>query len=547
MPTHFTIFKKGLTLIAVPLLVQVIFIAVLALAHADHDLAQQHAVHTKEVIVKVEGLHRSLVEGFAGVRGLVDSAAPGPGRYEAALRRVPAQVDELRALVADNPRQGPRVDELAGRADAFLRWAADEGRLVASGARGRAAADLDRGGRLLDELRATIDALRGEEEGLDRRRMGLLRASSARQVWTLVGGGAAIVISTMILALLFLQGIIQRLAVLRDNARRFGEGKPLNPPLAGRDEVTEVDRAFHDMADNLGQQKQENEMFVYSVSHDLRSPLVNLQGFSEELSLSCRDLRELFRRDDVPEPVRRRGMQLMDRDIEESIRFIQAAVGRLARIIDALLRLSRAGRVEYQWQPVDLADTVGKIVDALHDSITAKKAQVAVGELPPAWGDPTALEQVFANLIGNAVQYLDPDRPGRIEIDGAGAEAGADGLPPGLRVYRVRDNGLGIPEAYQHRMFTAFSRLHAGVAQGEGIGLALVRRMVERHGGRIWLESAPGVGTTFFVALPAADGDGPAAGAGGDGPPPHAAAAPPSPHPETPSRGGRHPWAQSPS
>ena len=117
------------------------------------------------------------------------------------------------------------------------------------------------------------------------------------------------------------------------------------------------------MADNLGQQKQENEMFVYSVSHDLRSPLVNLQGFSEELSLSCRDLRELFRRDDVPEPVRRRGLQLMDRDIEESIRFIQAAVGRLARIIDALLRLSRAGRVEYQWQEVDLAATVGKIVD----------------------------------------------------------------------------------------------------------------------------------------------------------------------------------------
>ena len=112
-------------------------------------------------------------------------------------------------------------------------------------------------------------------------------------------------------------------------------------------------------------------------------------------------------------------MQLMDRDIEESIRFIQAAVGRLARIIDALLRLSRAGRVEYQWQEVDLAATVGKIVDALHDTIAAKGAQVAVGELPPAWGDPTALEQVFANLIGNAVQYLDPDRPGRIEVDGA--------------------------------------------------------------------------------------------------------------------------------
>jgi signal transduction histidine kinase len=299
---------------------------------------------------------------------------------------------------------------------------------------------------------------------------------------------------------------------------------PLNPPLLGRDEITEVDRAFHDMAGHLSQQKQENEMFVYSVSHDLRSPLVNLQGFSEELSLSCRDLRELFLRDDVPEPVRRRGLQLMDRDIEESIRFIQAAVGRLARIIDALLRLSRAGRVEYQWQEVDLAATVGKIVDALHDSIAAKHAQVAVGELPPARGDPTALEQIFANLIGNAVQYLDPSRPGRIEIDAGGA--GDAGLPQGLRVYRVRDNGLGIPEAYHHRMFTAFSRLHAGVTQGEGIGLALVRRMVERHGGRIWLESAQGAGSTFFVALPATPGDGPPTPAGSRAPPPAAAAGP---------------------
>jgi signal transduction histidine kinase len=77
------------------------------------------------------------------------------------------------------------------------------------------------------------------------------------------------------------------------------------------------------------------------------------------------------------------------------------------------------------------------------------------------------------------------------------------GLPAGLRVYYVQDNGLGIPQAYHPRMFTAFNRLHADTAQGEGIGLALVRRMVERHGGRIWLESSEGVGTTFFVALPA--------------------------------------------
>jgi signal transduction histidine kinase len=347
----------------------------------------------------------------------------------------------------------------------------------------------------------TIDEVRHEEERLDKDRMERLRESSARQVWTLVGGGAAIVISTVIVALLVLQGIVQRLAVLRDNARRFSEGRALKAPLTGHDEITEVDRAFHDMAENLNQQKQENEMFVYSVSHDLRSPLVNLQGFSEELSLSCQALQALFHRDDVPAAVRQRGLQLMRSDIEESIHFIQAAVGRLARIIDALLRLSRAGRIEYLWQSVNVATIVGKVVEALQATIADKQAEVALGDLPPAWGDPTAVEQIFANLIGNAVQYLDPARPGRIEVgstDGSGLDQ-----PVGLRVYYVQDNGLGIPEAYHQRMFTAFNRLHAGAAEGEGIGLALVRRMVERHGGRIWLESSAGVGTTFFVALPA--------------------------------------------
>ena len=176
-------------------------------------------------------------------------------------------------------------------------------------------------------------------------------------------------------------------------------------------------------------------------------------------------------------------------------------MGRLARIIDALLRLSRAGRVEYQWQTLDLATIVRKIVDALHDTITNKKAEVVVGELPPAWGDPTAVEQIFANLIGNAVHYLDGARSGRIEV--GSTDSPPAGTMPGFHVYYVKDNGLGIPEAYHQRVFTAFSRLHANVAQGEGIGLALVRRMVERHGGKIWLESAAGVGTTFFVALPA--------------------------------------------
>jgi signal transduction histidine kinase len=388
----------------------------------------------------------------------------------------------------------------------LLSWLAAQEQLVRSGRRDLALARIEQSTRLLGDVRTSVAEILRAEERLDRSRMEDLRKSAGQQRWTLVGGGAAMMVSTLLLAFLFFQGIIRRLAVLRDNARRFSEGKTLKAPLTGHDEITEVDRAFHDMADNLSQQKQENEMFVYSVSHDLRSPLVNLQGFSEELSLTCRDLQVLFHREDVPAAVRQRGLELIKNDIEESIHFIQTAVGRLARIIDALLRLSRAGRIEYRWQSIDVATVVEKIVEALHNTISDKRIEVVVGELPPTWGDPTAVEQIFANLIGNAVQYLDPARPGRIEV---GTTDNIDlGKPAGLQVYYVKDNGLGIPEAYHQRMFTAFNRLHVDVAQGEGIGLALVRRVVERHGGRIWLESSVGAGTTFFVAFPACPGTG---------------------------------------
>jgi signal transduction histidine kinase len=210
-------------------------------------------------------------------------------------------------------------------------------------------------------------------------------------------------------------------------------------------------------------------------------------------------MERLLRHEQIPPAIRDDGLKLMSENIEDSIRYIQTAVGRLARISDALLRLSRAGRVEYQFQKVDVAVLVEKIIGALHDTIAGKKAEIKLDELPTAWGDPTAVEQIFANLIGNAVHYLDPSRPGQIEV-GSCDPTRWDGLA-GFRVFYVKDNGLGIPAAYHQRVFTAFSRLQANVQQGEGVGLALVRRVVERHAGKIWLESAAGVGTTFFVAL----------------------------------------------
>jgi signal transduction histidine kinase len=507
MHTHLTIFKKGLILVSVPLLVQAIFIGMLIQTQLEAAAAHRWADHTREVIARVEEIYRALLEGYTGLRILVVSQnASASAPFRDALLSLPTRLADLRALVSDNEDQQHRIDLVAEQARTFREWLAAEEERMRSGERRRALELLEEGTRLIGVVRTTTDQVLATEARLYRARALRLERSTRRQTLALVVGGGAFLGTTLMLSLLFLHAVIRRLAVLKENARAYAAGRGLVPPLGGTDEVAEVDRAFHEMAASLDQQKQENEMFVYSVSHDLRSPLINLQGFSEELSLSYRDLRNLFHQPEVPPAVRDKGLGLLTENIDDSIRYIQTAVGRLARIIDALLRLSRAGRVEYQMQPLDVPVMVRKIIDALHDTISSKGAEVIVGDLAPAWGDPTAVEQIFANLISNAVHYLDGSRSGRIEVGTTDAP-----LPTpmaGFHVYFVKDNGLGIPEAYHQRVFTAFNRLQANVAQGEGIGLALVRRMVERHGGKIWLESAAGIGTTFFVALPASAPEG---------------------------------------
>jgi signal transduction histidine kinase len=260
------------------------------------------------------------------------------------------------------------------------------------------------------------------------------------------------------------------------------------------DRVRELDRTNRE----LQRRNEENEMFVYSVSHDLRSPLVNLQGFSHELGSVRDQIRQILSVENMSDADRERGIELLDRQMAEGIRFIQTAASRLSNIISALLRLSRTGRVEYTWQEVDVGRIVARVFDSMQAVIADRRAQVTATPLPVAWGDPIALEQLFANLVSNALNYLDPARPGLIEI---GSDRRTDSVEETC-TYFVKDNGLGIPREYQHKLFRAFQRLHPEAATGEGIGLATVRRIVERHGGKIWFDSEVGAGTTFYVALP---------------------------------------------
>jgi signal transduction histidine kinase len=161
----------------------------------------------------------------------------------------------------------------------------------------------------------------------------------------------------------------------------------------------------------------------------------------------------------------------------------------------------------YQSQEVNTQAVVQRVVDSLQRTISERNAEVKVEPLPPVFADPTAVEQIFANLLQNAVNYLASDRPGRVRV-GACEPC----------TFFVEDNGIGIPAEQQAKVFLAFQRLRPDLAPGEGLGLALVQRIVERHGGRIWAESTAGQGSTFYFTLPPRAGEqSPVAMAASDG------------------------------
>jgi PAS domain S-box-containing protein len=304
------------------------------------------------------------------------------------------------------------------------------------------------------------------------------------------------------------EGVVGAVHLLADITQRKQLEKSilqLNASLEDRvaRRTAELERTNRELEDR----RRENELFVYSVSHDLRSPLVNLQGFSEELRRSCQDLRELMADSKVPAPIRERGAAIVDSDIAEAVQYINSAVTRLGNIIAALLRLSRAGRIEYQPQMVDMQTLMQQVVTSHGLEISHTEAEVTLSELLPAWCDAGAIEQVFANLLQNALCYRAAGRKATIKLGMAAADkvcpdaANRRGDPETMRTYYLSDNGLGIPAALHRKVFQAFQRFHPQAGSGEGIGLTLVRRVVERNGGQIWFESEEGIGTTFYVSL----------------------------------------------
>jgi len=239
----------------------------------------------------------------------------------------------------------------------------------------------------------------------------------------------------------------------------------------------ELENRVEQRTQELSAVNRELESFSYSVSHDLRAPLRNISGFVELLSM---------------------GSATQDGENRRYFETISKEVRRMGILIDDLLELSRVSRTEMLLVTVDPAAIVAEVRETLAMEMRGRSIEWRIGELPKVKGDRLLLQQVFANLISNAVKYTKYREQAIIEV-GWAREKGIDEET----VFYVRDNGVGFDMKYVGKLFGVFQRLHSVKQfEGTGIGLANVQRIVHRHGGRVWAEAALNQGATFFVSLP---------------------------------------------
>ena len=397
------------------------------------------------------------------------------GQLDAALERV-------RRLTIDNPAQQANVARLKG-------LVGEQGQAIdvsiafaRGGAHDASGFYQDTGVAVTREIREVTDRM-GAEERVKLTRRDAARQASVRQLIAIATAAGALLVAVAIGSLLII------LRYTRDLARSRAALSTLNQGLEDQVATRTAD---------LQRANDEIQRFAYIVSHDLRSPLVNVMGFTAELEAAARPLADLLERAEAeaPQIVSPAAREAVRTDLPESIGFIRTSTQKMDRLINAILQLSRQGRRVLTPEPVDMTRVLQGVADNLQHRSGELWAEITVDvDLPPTVSDRLALEQIFSNLVENALKYLKPGRPGRIAI--SGHRNGA------RLVYEVTDNGRGIDPKDHERVFELFRRAGVQDQPGEGIGLAHVRALAYRLGGTVTCESALDQGATFRVSLPA--------------------------------------------
>ena len=447
----------------------------------ESDHASDVVAHTLEVNTTIVTYQGALRRAESGERGfLLTGEEVYLEDYRAGQRRLREIQPQLETLLADNPQQQARfravlplierkMEKLATTVDLSQRGRHDEAIAITKTGLGL---------ELMNQILAQIFAMISDERALlEERQQYAERTNTLLFVVNFAGGLAITVLALASISLIRKRS--QQLVSAHANLEHA------HAELAAANRSLE-ERVAERTAD-LREANEEIQRFAFIVSHDLRSPLVNIMGFTSELETLQGDIFS-----ETPQTPDQRAQQR--REVNEALGFIKTSIAKMDRLINAILGLSRAGRREFTAQPIPLDQLLAAMSKDVAHRLQEIDGEIVVGSLPEISSDRLALEQIFSNLIDNAIKYRSTDRPVRIRIDSE--ERG------NFVVIRVADNGRGIEAKDYERIFELFRRAGPQDRPGEGIGLAHVRAMVRRLGGSIRVDSELGQGTTFTLILP---------------------------------------------
>lgn len=449
-------------------------------------------VHTVEVENQIAAVLLELRRAESAGRGYLLTFEPRfLTQHDTALANILGTVRHLRELTLDNPVQTRNTDALQAavetRLNEFRETIAFAERKDQQGgiAQLRAASAEDTVHRITE----ISNAMRREEDRLfAARTVSADRSQQWASTVTIAGSGLVVALAALSIFL------VRRSSRARDDAE-----------AQLRDSNINLEETVAERTTDLREANEEIQRFAYIVSHDLRSPLVNIMGFTSELE----ELRgDIFKRisslshpdappqsgADATAPVLAEHDARLSDDFNEALGFIKSSIGKMDRLISAILHLTREGRREFQPVPVDLRELIESIAATVAHQAAEADAQIRVQPLPTIVSDRLALEQIFSNLIDNALKYLRTGVAGDIAVSGR--------TKLGFAVIEVTDNGRGIDAKDHQRIFELFRRAGPQDRPGQGIGLAHVRALVRRLGGTLSVSSELDAGSTFTVTLP---------------------------------------------
>ena len=452
-------------------------------------------VHTIEVENQMNALLLEVRRAESATRGFLLTSEPRfRTEYETAAAAVVADVDKLKSLIGDNPVQIENVKRLQqpieGRLEEFAQTIDFVNRHDAAGGIAVMREAVIR--NLARQTNNVVENMRAEEDRLFAERTRTAdRTQQLASIVTVAGSGLVIALAAISILL------VRRSSRARDDAEARLRDNNLN-----------LEATVDERTADLREANDEIQRFAYIVSHDLRSPLVNIMGFTSELEQLRGDI---FRRiatldragaplvpadSGEAEPLLEGEDRQLSQDFAEALGFIKSSIGKMDRLISAILHLTREGRREFHPVKIDTRELIEGIVGTVAHQASEAEAQIRIEPLPDIVSDRLAIEQIFSNLIDNALKYLKPGIPGDITVRAR--------TKLGFAIFEIADNGRGIDPKDHQRIFDLFRRAGTQDKPGQGIGLAHVRALVRRLGGTMSVASELHHGSTFTITLPIA-------------------------------------------